>query len=93
MDSIQFLIGDVLGVLVDQCLNWSQQVSYVRSKSLVALAIAQRVSYYMSTKVFILLYNAFVLPHLTCCCVVWHFAPKLYLITCREFRTMLCILF
>ena len=55
-DSIQFLISGVpllpqkcvkyLGVLVDQDLYWSQQVSYVRRKSLAALAIVRRVSSY-----------------------------------------------
>ena len=88
LDSIQFFIGNVpllpqkcvkyLGVLVDQELNWSQQVYYIRKKSLAALAIVRRVRFYMylSTKVLISLYNAFVLSHLTDCCVVWHFCSS-----------------
>ena len=81
-DSIQFLISDVpllpqkcvkyLGVLVDQDLNWSQQVSHVRRKSLAALAIVRRVSSYMSTRVLILLYNAFfTTPYLLLCGVAF----------------------
>ena len=84
--SIKFLINNVrllpqkcvkyLGVLVDQDLNWSQQVSHIRRKSLAALALVRRVSSIMPTKVLLSLYNAFVLPHLTYCCVVWHFCSN-----------------
>ena len=32
---------------------------------------------YLSSNVLITLYNAFVLPYLTYCCVVWHFCSKI----------------
>ena len=35
-----------------------------------------RVSLYLSSNVLVTLYNAFVLPYLTYCCVVWHFCSK-----------------
>ena len=65
-----------LGVLVDQDLTWSLHVGHVRKRSLAALATIRRVSVYMPTRVLIALYNAFVLPHFTYCCVVWHFCSK-----------------
>ena len=84
--SIKFLINNVpllpqkcvkyLGVLVDQDLNWSQQVSHISRKSLATLALVRRVSSIMPTKVLLSLYNAFVLPHLTYCCMVWHFCSN-----------------
>ena len=55
--SVKFLLNDTpilsqghvkyLGVLVDQDLDWSQQVNHVRRKSLAALAILQQVSSYV----------------------------------------------
>ena len=65
-----------LGVLVDQDLNWSQQVSHIRRKSLASLVLVRRVSSFMPTTVLLSLYNAFVLPHLTYCCMVWHFCSN-----------------
>lgn len=62
------------GVYVDQDLTWSSShVGHVRRKSLTALATIQRVSLH---KVLITPHNAFTLPHLTYCCVVWHFCTK-----------------
>ena len=85
--SIRFLLNDeplplqkcvkYLGVLVDQDLTWSQQVGHVRRKSLAALATIRWVSTYMGTSVLIALYNAFVLPYFTYCCVVWHFCTTI----------------
>ena len=65
-----------LGITVDDGLTWSDQVKYVRKKSLSTLAAIHRVSLYLSSNVLVTLYNAFVLPYLTYCCVVWHFCSK-----------------
>ena len=65
-----------LGVIVDEYLNWSDHVRSVRRRSLAALAAIQKVSICLSSKILTTLYNAFVLPYLTYCCVVWHFCSK-----------------
>ena len=84
--SIQFLLNNSVlqliksikyfGIIVDEGLSWSEQIGYVRRRSLSALAAIRKVSLYLSSKVLITLYNAFVLPYLTYCCVVWHFCSK-----------------
>ena len=38
-------------------------------------------------------YNAFVLPHFTYCCVVWHYCSDALSTTCRGFKIMPCTLF
>ena len=65
-----------LGVIVDDGLTWSDQIRYIHKKSLAALAAICRVTMYLSSNILITLYNAFVLPYLTYCCVVWHFCSK-----------------
>ena len=86
LSSIQFLLNNsvlqlnksikYLGVIVDEDLSWSEQIGYVRRRSLSALAAIHKVSLYLSSNVLVTLYNAFVLPYLTYCCVVWHFCSK-----------------
>ena len=65
-----------LGFIVDEYLNWSDHVKSVRRRSLAALAAIRKVSMRLSSKILSTLYNAFVLPYLTYCCVVWHFCSK-----------------
>ena len=65
-----------LGIIVDGSLTWSDQVKYVRKKSLSTLAAIRGVSLHLSSNVLVTLYNAFVLHYLTYCCVVWHFCSK-----------------
>ena len=86
LSSMQFLMNNnviqlhksvkYLGIIVDEGLSWSEQVGYVRRKSLSALAAICRVSLYLSSNVLVTLHNAFVLPYLTYCCVVWDFCSK-----------------
>ena len=101
--SIKFLIINVpllpqkcvkyLGVLVDQDLKWSQQVNHIRRKSLAALALVRQVSSFMPTKVLLSLYNAFVLPHLTYCCVVWHFCSNTLSDNLQRVQNLQCVSF
>ena len=86
LSSIQFLLNNsvlqlsksvkYLGIIVDEGLSWLEQIGHVRRRSLSALAAIRKVSLYLSSNVLITLYNAFVLPYLTYCCVVWHFCSK-----------------
>ena len=65
-----------LGVIVDENLSWSEQVRNVSQRSLSAIAAIHRVSLRLSSDILITLYNAFILPYLTYCCLVWHFCPQ-----------------
>ena len=85
LSSIQLLMNNsvlqlnkskYLGIVVDEGLSWSEQIGYIRRRSLSALAAIRKVSLYLSSNVLVTLYNAFVLPYLTYCCVVWHFCSK-----------------
>ena len=83
LSSIQLLLNNnvlrvhksvkYLGIIVDENLSWSEQVRNVRRRSLCALAAIRRVSLCLPSNILITLYNAFILPYLTYCCVVWHF--------------------
>ena len=92
LSSMQFLMNNnvlqlhksvkYLDVIVDEGLSWSEQNEYVRrslsvlARSLSVLAAIRSVNLYLSSNVLVTLYNAFVLPYLTYCCVVWHFCSK-----------------
>ena len=86
LSSMQFLMNNnvlqlhksvkYLGIIVDEGLSWSEQIGYVRKRSLSVLAAIHRVSFCLSSNVLVTLYNVFVLPYLTYCCVVWHFCSK-----------------
>ncbi len=65
-----------LGVVVDQNMNWVQQVEEVRRKSLAGLASIRRASAYLPSCTMRLLYNVIILPHLDYCSVVWHSCTK-----------------
>ena len=77
LSSTQFLLNDnvlqhhklvkYLGIIVDEGLSWSEQIGYVRRRSLSALAAIRRVSLYLSSNILVTLYMqcfCFTLPHL-----------------------------
>ena len=60
-----------LGVKIDQKLNWKCHIEYVNKKLNKCLGILRKVKGVLSTTCLIKLYNAFILPHINYCNIVW----------------------
>ena len=61
----------VLGVVFDDYLDWSNHISYIHSKIANGVGIIYRAKKYFNTSALIHLYNAFVFPYLIYCVEVW----------------------
>lgn len=61
----------ILGILIDDQLNWSKQVNNVKSKSLNSIRNLHRVNHLLPTKLKVNLYNALIAPHFDYADVVW----------------------
>ena len=61
----------VLGVHIDQELNWNKQVNSVNQKAKLAVRNLSRVNHLISTKIGILLYNSLVASHFNYADTVW----------------------
>ena len=64
-----------LGVWIDDCLTWRDHIADVR-KCFGALSKIRRLRNVLSVDTKKKLYDAFVLPHLDHCCVLWHECSK-----------------
>ena len=71
-----------LGVMLDDKLQWKEQVKAVKRKACAGLASLRRLQHALPTTIKKNIYNAIVLPHLDYCSVVWlECSQKL----CQEF--------
>ena len=62
---------EFLGVIVDEKLNWHEQVDTQCKKISKNIALLRRAKNYITTDALVTMYNAFVLPHFTYCSTVW----------------------
>ena len=60
-----------LGALIDERLNWKEQIKSVRAKLSKSMFMLNRVKFTLQYDAMIMLYNSIVLPHLTYCCELW----------------------
>ena len=65
-----------LGVVLDDCLTWREQIESVRRKCFAGLAKIRRWSQVLPMKAKKELYNALVLPYLDYCSIVWQECSK-----------------
>ncbi len=71
-DILQHVWSDkLLGVTVDQHLNWHEHVNQIHRKISSNLALLWRIRQYIPIDTRITFYNAFIQPHLTFCSTVW----------------------
>ena len=68
-----------LGVILDECLNWRDQIQYVTDKISTYVGIFYNVRSSVTVTSLILLYNSLVYSHLTYCNSVWCLASRKYL--------------
>ena len=60
-----------LGVIVDENLKWKNHIKNISSKISRNIGIMGRAKYFLSSRELLFLYNAFVLPYINYCAVVW----------------------
>lgn len=60
-----------LGVHIDEKLSWNNQVNHVHGKISVALGMMFKLRSLIPKKTLLMLYNAFILPYLDYCNLVW----------------------
>ena len=68
-----------LGVIFDDNFNWSNHISYIKSKIPKGVGIICRAKEYFTTTALINLYNAFIFPYLIYCVEVWGNALSIHL--------------
>ena len=59
------------GVTIDNTLSWDIQVENVFKKCNTYLLLLSRIKQFLSIDSRTLFYNAYILPHLDYCCVIW----------------------
>ena len=68
----------ILGIYIDQKLNWNAQIKYAKKKSMNAILNLNRMRNILSEKTKVLLYNTIVTPHFSYADVVWNGCSKTY---------------
>ena len=61
----------LLGVMIDNTLSWDKHTDNVLEKCNSYLYLLSRIKRYLSIPNRNLFYNAYILPHLDFCCVIW----------------------
>lgn len=85
-EDIQLLLGQsrinivptmkCLGVVFSETLNWDAQIQHTRMKMNKIIGVLCRHRYSLPTSVKILIYNAFLLPIITYCHIIWGTTTK-----------------
>ena len=55
----------ILGIIIDDKLEWKSQINYVSTKLSIAIGILNKVKIKLNMKSLILVYNSFLYSHLT----------------------------
>ena len=61
----------ILGVYVDNMINWRDQINYVCKDLNKKIALLKHITYYLTDDMKLMYYNAYILPIMDYCCVVW----------------------
>ena len=75
VDSLRFL-----GVCIDHHINYEDHITHISNKLTKSIAIINRTSHILDTKVMYCLYNAIFQPHLNNCIEVWGNTYENYII-------------
>ena len=78
-----------LGVILDECLNWKDQIQYVTDKIKKYVGIFYNVRSSLTVTSLILLCNSFVYSHFTYCNSVWCLAHRKCLDSLHKFQKTL----
>ena len=66
----------LLGVTIDNNMNWNKQIKLTIKKVSSKLALLKRIKKYLPLCTRILFYKAYILPHIDYCSTVWGFTAK-----------------
>ena len=61
----------MLGIIIDDKLDWKSQINYVSTKLSRAIGIINKVKFKLNLKSLVFVYNSFFYSHLTYCCHIW----------------------
>ena len=61
----------ILGVIIDENLNWKKQISYVKKHATNTIRKLHRINHLLPVDVRIQLYNSLVVPHFDYCDIIW----------------------
>jgi ribonuclease P/MRP protein subunit RPP40 len=61
----------LVGVQLDECLNWKHHINHVKRKVAVAISLISRAKHFLPTSIRLLLYKALVLCHFSYCNSIW----------------------
>ena len=67
-----------LGVTVDECITWKDQIDEVAKKAAKGIGILRRSKGFLDKDTLKTIYSAFVLPHFDYCALVWHNCSKAF---------------
>ena len=68
----------LLGVVVDQHLNWKSNTNSIYKKVNSRIALLRRIKCYLPLSTRRTYYNAYILPHLDYCCSAWGTSANIY---------------
>ena len=60
-----------LGMIIDEKLNFTNDIAYIRNKISKGLGIILKARKYLNKKVLINIYNSYIFPYLTYCVEIW----------------------
>ena len=66
----------LIGLNIDEKLNWEKHINYVSNIISKKIGILYRIRHFVTRNTLIMLYNAFILPHITYGLEVWGAALK-----------------
>jgi len=69
----------VLGVIVDNNLNWRKHIDYVCKALNNKISLHKHILYYLTDEMKLLFYNAYLLPVFDYCCTIWGKDYKSYI--------------
>ena len=64
-------VQKVLGVFVDNNLNWHAHIDYVCKQINNKISLLKHILYYLSDEMKVLFYNSYIIPVFDYCCTVW----------------------
>ena len=69
-----------LGVIIDEKLNWTHHISYIKNKISKGFGIILRARKFFTKSTLLKLYNSFVLPYLIYCVEIWGNASEIHIL-------------
>ena len=68
-----------LGVVIDQCLTFSQHIQYTKGKISRSLGILYKCKKYFKAETLVRLYTASIYPYFNYCITVWRYTYSTYI--------------